>query len=58
VHTNTIRGLLGHVSLTATNVYAEVKMNSKALANCEVKEEKPKRHWRNDKRSTEFLTTL
>ena len=35
---------LGHVSLTTTNVYAEVdmQMKAKALANCEVEKEKEK----------------
>jgi integrase/recombinase XerD len=43
VDINTIRAWLGHVSLTTTNVYAEVdlEMKAKALANCEVGEEEP-----------------
>ena len=38
VDINTIRAWLGHVSLTTTNVYAEVdlEMKAKALDNCEV----------------------
>jgi integrase/recombinase XerD len=38
VDINTIRAWLGHVSLSTTNVYAEVdlEMKAKALANCEV----------------------
>ena len=57
---NTIRAWLGHVSLATTNVYAEVdlEMKTKALANCEVKDEKPKRPWRDDKGLMEFLKTL
>ena len=41
VDINTIRAWLGHVSLTTTNVYAEVdlEMKAKALASCEVQEE-------------------
>jgi hypothetical protein len=41
VDINTIRAWLGHVSLTTTNVYAEVdlEMKAKALANCEVEGE-------------------
>jgi len=48
------------VSLTTTNVYAEVdlEMKAKALANCEVEEEKPKRPWREDHGLMEFLKTL
>jgi site-specific recombinase XerD len=60
VDINTIRAWLGHVLLTTTNVYAEVdlEMKAKALANCEVKEKKPKRPWREDKGLMEFLRTL
>jgi integrase/recombinase XerD len=60
VDINTIRAWLGHVSLDTTNVYAEVdlEMKAKALANCEVKEEKPQRRWREDKGLMEFLRTL
>ena len=45
VDINTIRAWLGHVSLTTTNLYAEVdlEMKAKALANCEV-EGKKKTH--------------
>ena len=41
VDINTIRAWLGHVSLSTTNVYAEVdlEMKAKALANCEVEED-------------------
>jgi integrase/recombinase XerD len=60
VDINTIRAWLGHVSLETTNVYAEVdlEMKAKALANCEVKEAKPKKPWREDKGLMEFLKTL
>jgi len=60
VDINTIRAWLGHVSITTTNVYAEVdlEMKTKALANCEVKEEKPQKPWRDDKGLMEFLRTL
>src|SRR5438552_11916970 len=60
VDINTIRAWLGHVSLVTTNVYAEVdlEMKAKALANCEVKEGKPKKPWREDKGLMEFLKTL
>jgi site-specific recombinase XerD len=57
---NTIRGWLGHVSIDTTNVYAEVdvEMKAKALATCEIKEEKRKKPWREDKGLMEFLRTL
>jgi site-specific recombinase XerD len=57
---NTIRGWLGHVCLSTTNMYAEVdlEMKAKALANCEIKEEKPKQPWRGDSGLMEFLRKL
>lgn len=60
VDINTIRAWLGHVSLATTNVYADVdlEMKAKALANCEVKEDEPKKPWREDKGLMEFLRTL
>jgi integrase len=60
VDINTIRAWLGHVSLATTYVYAEVdlEMKAKALANCEVKEDEPKKPWREDKGLMEFLRTL
>ena len=60
VDINTIRAWLGHVSLETTNIYAEVdlEMKAKALANCEVKETKSKKPWREDKGLMEFLRTL
>jgi integrase/recombinase XerD len=60
VDINTIRAWLGHVSLSTTNVYAEVdlEMKAKALANCEVEEEEPQKAWREDKGLMEFLRTL
>lgn len=60
VDINTIRAWLGHVSLETTNVYAEVdlEMKAKALATCEIKEEKRKQRWHEDKGLMEFLKTL
>lgn len=60
VDINTIRAWLGHVSLTTTNVYAEVdlEMKAKALANCEVKEAASNKPWREDKGVMEFLRSL
>jgi len=60
VDINTIRAWLGHVSLATTNVYAEIdlEMKAKAMANCEVKQEQPKKSWREDKKLMEFLKAL
>jgi site-specific recombinase XerD len=60
VDINTIRAWLGHVSLTTTNVYAEVdlEMKAKALSNCEVEEGKSQKHWREEKGLMEFLQAL
>lgn len=60
VDLNTIRAWLGHVSLTTTNVYAEVdlEMKAKALANCEVEQKKKRTPWKEDKGLMEFLRTL
>ncbi len=60
VDINTIRAWLGHVSIATTNVYAEVdlEMKSKALAKCELKDDKPHTPWRDDKGLMEFLRTL
>ncbi len=57
---NTIRAWLGHVSVSTTNVYAEVdlEMKAKALANCEVKETNPMKPWREEKGLMEFLREL
>jgi integrase/recombinase XerD len=60
VDLNTIRAWLGHVSLSTTNVYAEVdlEMKSKALANCEIKGQEAGKPWREDAGLMEFLRTL
>lgn len=60
VDLNTIRSWLGHVSVTTTNVYAEVDLESKAkaLANCEVEGKKEITPWKEDKGLMEFLRTL
>ena len=57
---NTIRTWLGHVSLATTNVYAEVdlEIKAKALATCKLKEDEPKKPWREDEGLMEFLRTL
>jgi integrase/recombinase XerD len=60
VDINTIRAWLGHVSLETTNVYAEVDlaMKAKALANCEVAEERPQPPWHQDPGLMQFLKEL
>jgi integrase/recombinase XerD len=60
VDINTIRAWLGHVSLTTTNVYAEVDlaMKAKALENCAVEGTKETTPWKEDKGLMEFLRTL
>jgi len=61
VDINTIRGWLGHVSLSTTNIYTEIdlEMKAKALAKCEVSEEpQPHKQWRDQPSLMEFLRTL
>jgi len=60
VDINTIRGWLGHVSLSTTNIYAEIdlEMKAKALAKCEVTEGLESKHWRDQPSLMEFLRTL
>jgi integrase/recombinase XerD len=60
VDINTIRAWLGHVSLTTTNVYAEVdlEMKAKALAGCEVSDPQPSKPWREDEGLMAFLCNL
>jgi site-specific recombinase XerD len=60
VDINTIRAWLGHVSLTTTNVYAEVdlEMKAKALALCQVTDGVSLKQWREDKGLMAFLRAL
>jgi site-specific recombinase XerD len=61
VDINTIRAWLGHVSLSTTNIYAEIdlEMKAKALAKCEVEGgENGDKHWRDQPALMEFLRTL
>jgi integrase/recombinase XerD len=60
VDINTIRAWLGHVSLSTTNVYAEVdlEMKAKALVKCEIKGSKRKKPWHTNSGLMEFLRTL
>lgn len=60
VDINTIRAWLGHVSINTTNIYAEVdlEMKARALASCEIAEDKKPTHWRNNKDLMSFLDTI
>ena len=59
VDINTIRALLGHVSINTTNIYAEtdLEMKAKALALCEVKSKMTKRRQK-DAGLLDFLKML
>lgn len=59
VDINTIRAWLGHVSLSTTNIYAEVDLETKAkaLAACSP-EEKPVAKWRSQPEVMAFLRSL
>ena len=61
VDINTIRCWLGHVSLTTTNIYAEINLETKAraLAACEVESDAgEQKHWRDQPDLLAFLRTL
>jgi integrase/recombinase XerD len=61
VDINTIRSWLGHVSLSTTNIYAEIDLETKAraLAACAVSEETiARKHWRDQPHLMEFLRGL
>jgi len=60
VDINTIRAWLGHVSLTTTNIYAEVdlEMKAKALALCQITEGAPPKRWCEDNELMAFLRAL
>ena len=60
VDINTIRAWLGHVSINTTNIYAEVDldMKAKALAYCELTDNKKHKHWRDDKGLMQFLDSI
>jgi site-specific recombinase XerD len=61
VDINTIRGWLGHVSLTTTNIYAEINLETKAraLAACEVENDTGgQKHWRDQPDLMAFLRAL
>lgn len=60
VDINTIRAWLGHVSISTTNIYAEIDLTLKAnaVALCEVGSRGPKRRWKEDKDLMAFLNAL
>lgn len=60
VDINTIRAWLGHVSISTTNIYAEIDLTLKAnaVALCEVGQPKPARSWKEDKNLMAFLKAL
>ena len=60
VDINTIRAWLGHVSISTTNIYAEIDLTLKAnaVALCEVPQPRPGRSWREDKDLMSFLKSL
>lgn len=60
VDINTIRAWLGHVSLTTTNMYAEIdlEMKAKALANCEPHNSLHQKPWQRNAELMDFLRSL
>lgn len=60
VDINTVRAWLGHVSISTTNIYAEIDLTLKAqaVALCEVSEPQPRRSWKEDKELMAFLKSL
>jgi integrase/recombinase XerD len=60
VDINTIRAWLGHVSISTTNIYAEIDLTLKAnaVALCEVGQSRPGRSWKEDKDLMAFLKSL
>ena len=60
VDINTVRAWLGHVSISTTNIYAEIDLTLKAraVALCEVGQPQPSRSWKEDKDLMAFLKSL
>ncbi len=60
VDINTIRAWLGHVSISTTNIYAEIDLTLKAnaVALCEVGQPRPGHSWKEDKELMVFLKSL
>ena len=59
VDINTVRAWLGHSSIDATNIYAEInlQMKAEAMALCDVAEPAPGRPWKEDKDLMAFLNS-
>ena len=55
-----VRAWLGHVSISTTNIYAEIDLTLKAraVALCEVGHPQPGRSWKEDKDLMAFLKSL
>lgn len=60
VDINTVRAWLGHVSISTTNIYAEIDLTTKAsaVALCEVGQPQSGRSWKEDKDLMAFLKSL
>src|SRR5260370_785422 len=60
VDINTVRAWLRHVSISTTNIYAEIDLTLKAnaVALCEVGQPRPGRSWKEDKDLMAFLKSL
>jgi integrase/recombinase XerD len=60
VDINAIRAWLGHVSISTTNIYAEIDLTLKAnaVALCEVGQPQRGRSWKEDKNLMAFLKSL
>jgi site-specific recombinase XerD len=60
VDINTVRAWLGHVSVSTTNIYAEIdlRLKANAVALCEVGQSRPGRSWKEDKDLMAFLKSL
>ena len=60
VDINTVRAWLGHVSISTTNIYAEIDLTTKAsaVALCEVGQPQLGRSWKEDKDLMAFLKSL
>jgi integrase/recombinase XerD len=60
VDINTIRAWLGHVSISTTNIYAEIDLTLKAnaVALCDIGQPQPSRSWKEDKDLMAFLKSL
>ena len=60
VDINTVRAWLGHVSISTTNIYAEIDLTLKAraVALCEVGQPQSRRSWKQDKDLMAFLKSL